>query len=211
MTLLRGDIMDKVNNYPECDFQAEDWEPHDYLSCNFDADKHFKILTIYQDAKGYLYYNVEGLAFLLGFKYSGFKDSSAFAKAIFDNSIIVLCRDDETFNDEHFCRLETLNDVLDALEPLADQKLLGSVRSWLNANYFNLPPKKFADMVGVAVLDVLSISNALNNVANLNTSHFTCFSMNKYTELYDAVINDLYRNECYLHKLLYNARPAPKN
>lgn len=70
---------------------------------------------IFVDAQGDYYYQPYNLAYIFSYDYKGLNDSSEFAEALFAKANIIFCADESNNVMRHFCRLETLIDVLDVL------------------------------------------------------------------------------------------------
>ena len=71
---------------------------------------------IFKDAdSNEFYYQIFCLGLNLDYEYKGLKDSSLFAKAVFANAVIYCDENSQKIPTEHYCKLNTLIDVLDYL------------------------------------------------------------------------------------------------
>lgn len=183
--------MSEIFTTPDCDFKPNNWEVHaiNHIKCGV------KSLTLYKDDKGYSYFRIENLGELFNVKYKGLKDTSAFARVIFENAIIVFCEEDEQFADEHYCRLEYLEDILDELSPIIGDEyasLIKNLKTWIDDNFKD----------GIDCLTVSNIKNAasaitdkcaaIREIMNVDSKSFSNNSRKIYLELIENLKAELY-------------------
>ena len=198
--------MAEIFTKPNCDIKSNGWEVNILAYSNFEkVGDGFRALAIYQDKERYKYFQIENLAKLFDVKYKGLKDTSGFARVIFENAIIVLCKDDEPFADEHYCRLENLENILDELSPIIGDEyasLIKNLKTWIDDNF----------KAGIDCLTVTNIKNvatditdkcaAIREIMDIDSKSFSNNSRKIYLELVNNLKTELYDTAKRLNSLI---------
>lgn len=184
--------MAEIFTTPDCDFKPNNWEVHafNHIKCGV------KSLTIYKDDKDYNYFRVENLGELFNVKYKGLKDTSDFARVIFENTIIVMCKEDVGYPDEHYCRVELLEDISDELVPIFGENytdLIQTLKSYGHVQnertYGSVPDLA---KINQTAEDIKTKSFALGELLKLDLNSFSTRSRSFFLDLISSLNLDLH-------------------